>query len=685
MNTDFHSGLKLRAHLPSVTFLSLILICLLFPDFGRVYDVVRGWADQSLYMRILDDVDAGRTGEALKYQYMGPTYIAFVQAIKNLVGLDSVGALVILNKLSIVLGITFPVFVLGILKRSSRMQVAGTFILFLTFVFSTPFLYASTVPWSHFLLGALGSTFLVALSFRLSILCAFILGALLGLIATVRMFELYSIGIMIALYFAIWLATHTRELLAPKVGLLLGAAVIGFGLAYVSHSLELGELSVFRQYSADGTGGGMSHEAFGGSVLRLQDIPVKLVQFFIDPCYYSYCEAVDYKKSTMLVSAEDIGFSNWRLPFILQIPFYAAALIAGLGLLGRRPSLAKHVFTDPVLLIGLGVAVGVPVGYAAYIMGGSFQLQFGFMREMFFPTLALLVCLLHLLARDYLSTREKTALVAAVAFISIIGLQVLPYFFGFPRLTDQHIASLNTKENCSGADCSIAVEYFNPLGRQINIPFDRLAYVQIGCAYGSTVESDIVDLSSFRFPKFNCQSGSLVSAMSTTAGTARLVKDYRAGGVAVKDVRIPIDGTVKFQIDGIDPLAMYSRGWSTLEPQGIWSTAENATVGLINREEIDQSAVFLRINYTPFLPRESDTSEFEITVNDRLLASRKLRGPASPRSDKIEVPSELIRNGVIDIKFHVSPLLSPSEFGAADTRKLGIMLESIKLQKTSDE
>jgi hypothetical protein len=173
--------------------------------------------------------------------------------------------------------------------------------------------------------------------------------------------------------------------------------------------------------------------------------------------------------------------------------------------------------------------------------------------------------------------------------------------------------------------------------------------------------------------------------MSTTAGTARLVRDYRAGGVAAKDVRIPIDGTVRFQIDGVDPLAMYSRGWSALEPQGIWSTAGNATVGLIYKHKIDHPAVSLRINYTPFLPRESDTSQFEITVNDRLLASRELRGPVSLRSDIIEVPSELIRNGVIDIKFHVSPVLSPSEFGAADTRKLGIMLESIGLERKSDE
>lgn len=682
LNANLFCGKTLRTLLASFAFLLLISICLLFPDFGKVDEALREWGDQSTYMRILDDVDAGRTGEALKRQYMGPTYIAFIQAIKNLFGLDSARALVTLNKLSVVLGITFPVFVLGFLMRSSRAQAAGAFILFLTFLFSTPFLYVSTVPWSHFLLGALGATFLVSLRFRLGILCALILGVLLGLIATVRLFEFYGIAIMLALNFAVWIAT-TRAFSARRVGLLLGVALIGFVLGYVSHSIELGEISVFRQYS-EVRSDGMSREAFNGSVLRLQDVPVKLVQFFIDPCYYSYCNAVDYKKPTLLVSAADVGFNNWKLPFTLQVPFYAAAIIVGVALIGRRPSLASHVFTDPILLTGVGVAVGLPVGYAAYIMGGSLQLQYGFVREMFFPTLALLICLLHLLTRDYLSTPEKTALVVGVAFISVIGLQVLPHYFGFPRLENQHIASVSTQENCSEADCSIAVKYFNPRGTQIKIPFDRLAYVQIACAYGSVLASDIVDLSSFRFPKLDCENGSLISAMSTTAGTARLVKHYRADGIVAKDVRVPIDGTVSFQGNGVDPLAMYGRGWSSIEPQGIWSTTENSTVGLTYKQKIDRHAVLLRINYTPFLPHESNTSQIEITVNDRLLESRKLQGPSSLQSDTIDVPSEVIQNGVIDIEFHVSPLRSPSEFGRGDTRKLGIMLESIELEQPSD-
>jgi len=305
---------------PLIITAALVVVALLLPRFGRTYEVMRGWADQSFYMRLLDLADAGNVGEALSANYMGPTYIAMVQALKSAFALDSIGALVLLNRSFVALAIAVPVAAyVGRRAVDERFLAAlGIFGLFLA---STPFMYASSIPWSHYVSGLFGVSFLLALSFRMPLVA----GVALGLLATTRLFEAGVLSILTVVYFGTVATVNWKGIDPRKYIHCLGWAVFGFGIGYCAHVIVLGQIHFYYQYS--GLIG--STEAYNGSSIRFLDLPVKIVQFFIDPCYYSVCNRVDYQKTTILVSESDGGLLNWRMPFLLQLPFYAAVMVGG--------------------------------------------------------------------------------------------------------------------------------------------------------------------------------------------------------------------------------------------------------------------------------------------------------------------------------------------------------------------
>lgn len=45
--------------------LALVVVALAFPRFGRAYEMTRGWADQSMYMLVIDMADAKKIKAAL--------------------------------------------------------------------------------------------------------------------------------------------------------------------------------------------------------------------------------------------------------------------------------------------------------------------------------------------------------------------------------------------------------------------------------------------------------------------------------------------------------------------------------------------------------------------------------------------------------------------------------------------
>lgn len=498
--------------------MALALVILLFPHYKQTYEAMNGWADQSFYMRIMDTVGSGDARTALDFEYMGPSYIAAVAVLKRLFGLDSIGAFVLLNRLCVALAIAVPA-AMALSHDYRRNVLVG--LTFAAFVLSTPYIFMSSIPWSHFVYGLPAVVFLIAMSLKQSWQTATLAGICLGVMATTRLFDTYVIVGFLIVAFLIDVAI-SRRIKWDLVAAFAGAFVSG----YAAHFFVLGQFNFYHQYA-----GGMDHESAGGSNIRLDDLPIKLVQMFADPCFYSVCREVDYQKATMLVVQDDPTLSNWRMPFALQVPFYVATVVVGLLLLVRRPALIGSVFTDRAILIGLGSAIAVPVGYASYIMGGADQLKYGFSREIFTSTIFLMVCVLILAGRDYLTRWEKNWLVGGVFVISIVGLQVMPWTLGFPRIESTHIASMDAAETCVGESCAVDVTYRDAAGGEIIIPFDSLAYLQAQCVNGGeTFISEVVDLDSYRYKKPQCAGGYRIVAISTTTGISRLARDKHVGG-----------------------------------------------------------------------------------------------------------------------------------------------------------
>lgn len=508
---------------PLIITAALVVVALLLPRFGRTYEVMRGWADQSFYMRLLDLADAGKVGEALSANYMGPTYIAMVQALKSAFALDSIGALVLLNRSFVALAIAVPVAAyVGRRAVDERFLAAlGIFGLFLA---STPFMYASSIPWSHYVSGLFGVSFLLALSFRMPLVA----GVALGLLATTRLFEAGVLSILTVVYFGTVATVNWKGIDPRKYIHCLGWAVFGFGIGYCAHVIVLGQIHFFYQYS--GLIG--STEAYNGSSIRFLDLPVKIVQFFIDPCYYSVCNRVDYQKTTILVSESDGGLLNWRMPFLLQLPFYAAVMVGGLVLIARRWRLSLYVFRDPVIFVGVGAAIGLPLAYFSYLVGGADQLKYGFVRELFFPSLCLLVIVLRLLTSDYINRAERTLLFWSITLVAI-GLQVLPAVFGFPRLTSAHITSMSATADCQNGECSISLSYANPSGETLRIPFDKYAMIRAECSDQKVIFTGVVELDSFRIAPTECDGAMTIIGLSTTTGMTRWTRDRRIGGKVI--------------------------------------------------------------------------------------------------------------------------------------------------------
>lgn len=498
--------------------LALASVVLLFPHFKQTYEVMTAWADQSFYTRIMDVVGSGDARTALDFEYMGPSYIAAIAALKRMLGLDSIGAFVLLNRLCVALATSIPTAMSLSHDYRRNVLVALTFG---AFVLSTPYIFMSSIPWSHFVYGLPATIFLIAVSLKQSWRTSAIAGLCVGVMATTRLFDTYVIAGLLVVAVLIDVAIN-RRIKWEQTGSFAAAFVVG----YAAHFVVLGEFNIYQQYA-----GGMDHERFAGSTFRLGDLPVKLTQIFIDPCFYSVCSEVDYQKASMLVVQNDPTLSNWRMPFALQVPFYVAAVITGMLLLVRRPALLGHVFTDRPILIGLGSAIAIPIGYACYIMGGADQLKYGFSREIFTPTIFLMVCILILTGRDYLTRREKNWLVGGVVALSLVGLQIMPWAFGFPRIESTHIASMDAAETCDKDSCAVDVTYRNAAGDEITIPFDTLAYVEAECAgVGEPLISGVVDLDSYRYKKPQCADGYRIVAISTTTGVSRLARDKSTGG-----------------------------------------------------------------------------------------------------------------------------------------------------------
>lgn len=138
----------------------------------------------------------------------------------------------------------------------------------------------------------------------------------------------------------------------------------------------------------------------------------------------------------------------------------------------------------------------------------------------------------------------------------------------------------------------------------------------------------------------------------------------------------PIDLASDVQISksrGIDA-HLFGRGWHPAEELGVWSKEMTSSFRVDTGDIPDEGS--LEMSFWVYTPGESCTT-LHIRTEIREILSKRYCGPVGLNSVSVTKDS-LTSDGKIE--FLVDTLRSPSESGSADSRKLGVSLQSLKVK-----
>ena len=216
---------------------------------------------------------------------------------------------------------------------------------FVALVFAAGTWYWSDVPWSHFFAAFLGVAVFAArfAPARSSLVSAGLAGALLALLAATRSFELLALVLAwgIAGVGSQRCGSSTRPWNARRV--LVGAAA--FAVTTAAVYLATGKRDLFFLYGNHldrQSGDVLGAEIAETPTLSLATVPAKLVQLFVDPCFYSVCPISDYKTG----GGDGSNLDLWSLPLAVQLPalVFLPLCVVGVGaLLVRRAATSDEL------------------------------------------------------------------------------------------------------------------------------------------------------------------------------------------------------------------------------------------------------------------------------------------------------------------------------------------------------
>ena len=297
-------------------------------------------------------------------------------------------------------------------------------------------------------------------------------GALLALLAATRSFELLALvlawGIAAVAFAALRLSARTWS----TPGILVGAAAFVATTAAVY--IATGKRDLFFLYgnSLDSQSGDvLGAEVAETPTLSLAPVPAKLVQLFVDPCFYSLCSISDYKTG----GGDGSNLDLWSLPLAVQLPalVFLPLCVVGVGALvvralRRRSSWEGHT-RELRLLVEMTIAsCGLVVGYAASTLSGSPHLRYGFARDFLLAALLATIvvvvlaalALWHALnggrARGGLSAGDRVRpRDRRVGVVVVVTASVYARSSGFPRLESRHLAGVSYIASCTGDLCAI--------------------------------------------------------------------------------------------------------------------------------------------------------------------------------------------------------------------------------------
>ncbi|MCW2606208.1 MAG: hypothetical protein JWO60_901 [Frankiales bacterium] len=412
-----------------------------------------GWADQTLFLQALLQAQTGADVDLSEAGTVGPGYVALGRLLGGALRLDAGAALVLLTRLA------FLVLVLGVLTaavrgsaRRVRVEIAVLLGVALV-VLLTPWRTYADVPWTHPVAAAQSLVAVLALrAVRHAPLAGGVaLGASLVLLAQTRTFELQAVIAALALTgllagVASLVRRQRPDLRAAAVPF--AGALLGGAASWLLVGSLTGYWRRFGQYQQGGREQALS--------LSPLDVPVKLVQLFVDPCFHSLCGPQDQYLAQGL-SPDGIA-QYWRQPLLMQLPFLlltVLVLVVATGAVLR----ARRALPLDVQVSALA-ASALLLGYTANPIAGGAHLRYGFVRDFTCPA----VLLLYAAARvttEWLRGRDGALPRPGAGTVTLAGAAVLALVPGFalPRVgasyTDYALAPGSTCAQAAAAGCTL--------------------------------------------------------------------------------------------------------------------------------------------------------------------------------------------------------------------------------------
>lgn len=363
---------------------AVMLIWAAAPSSGLGPTSLQAFADQSLFLRAVEDLLATGRSSLADDGTVGPGFLAVVTSVRRVLSVDAGAALIVTTRLA------FVVIVASVLaacwSRTARRLHLPVLLATGVALLATPWWLYSDIPWTHPVAAALVLVAVLCVRLR-NVACGLpwaVLGAVAFVLLQTRSFE--GLAVLLALLltglgFAFvgrrradrepwrtWLVRALRPAVLTTVGAALGWAFVG---------LRTGYWRVFSQYAADGAAADLSLSPVG--------LPARWLQLFVDPCFRSTCSTNNYVPQGLALG--DLT-AYWQQPLLLQLPFTLASLyvlVVSAGYLLRR-----RVTVPPDVWIAVLAAGGLVLGYTANPIAGGAHLKYGFVRDFTAPAALLL-------------------------------------------------------------------------------------------------------------------------------------------------------------------------------------------------------------------------------------------------------------------------------------------------------
>jgi len=497
--------------------LAWIGLYLSLPVSGWATLMLRQWADQMRDLAALKALLADGHSDYITANAIGPAYIGAAAALNRLLGLNPEDALVVLTRASYAASVAFALILVGVFVRRvfdvpPMVSIAAQFSL-LALVFAMGTWHWSDVPWSHFFAMALVVAAYAArfTPTRLRAGHAVLIGLLLSLLYLTRSFEFAAVLLAWLIGVGIVLLLRIRPVRMPSlVNLVVGTVV--FGLTWIVVNAATGKGGFFLLYGShlgeqrapvDGRNGIVSVADL--PTFSPSFVPTKLVQLFVEPCYYSMCSISDYTGGAEAAGGRfaDAEGSEllWRLPLAVQLPslvllplcVVVLAVVLFRAMRHRRSLEATRARALQGLVEMTVLAGGLVIGYAASTMIGSSHLRYGLARDFLLPALLTAVVAVTLVtaglwqllsSRPWRVSPESVIVVLSVfGAVVMVGSAAYARAHGIPRFEGRQLGAVSYAASCQDGVCHVSIHARTTKGDPISIP--QASTLTFDCGPGS--------------------------------------------------------------------------------------------------------------------------------------------------------------------------------------------------------